>query len=445
MTTRLFGTDGIRGRAFEPPLDQPTVARLGRALAQILGAPDTSPGILLAGDTRASTEDLARWLAGAFCRAGGEVTWAGVLPTPAVSHLLRIGQWQAGVVISASHNPACDNGIKVLSRTGEKIADRSERRIEEHLAAAEDAPTDGPDLPPAERTLAERYVEIVTATHRLPRPLDSLHVVIDAAHGAASGLAGEALTRLGARVHPIASSPDGANINDGVGATAPARLQAEVTAVGADAGIALDGDADRALLVDHTGRVLDGDDILLVWARDLAARNALPARTVVATVMSNLGLQRGLEQEGLELVRCPVGDRSVWLAMQEHGAALGGEQSGHVICGHHSVSGDGLITASQVLAIAAASGRPLADLADLVRLPQVLRNVPVVRREEFDRVAAIQDALDVTRHRLGGRGRVLLRYSGTEPLARVMIEGDDEGEILQLADSLADTIRSALG
>jgi phosphoglucosamine mutase len=243
----------------------------------------------------------------------------------------------------------------------------------------------------------------------------------------------------------MAADPDGGNINDNCGATAPQALVDRVLAEGADAGLALDGDADRAVLVDEQGHLLDGDDVLLAWARHLAAADRLPGGLVVATVMSNYGLERSLRSEGLIMERCPVGDRSVWLAMGEHGAALGGEQSGHIICSHLSVSGDGLLTGSHLLAIAAEKNQPVSELSDLVRMPQLLVNVPVAERRPFDTLQRVVDELAEANQRLHGRGRVLLRYSGTEPLARVMVEGEDAQEIDELARRLADAVRQELG
>jgi phosphoglucosamine mutase len=441
---RLFGTDGIRGRAYEPPLDELTVRRLGAAVAAGFAGDGEPPRLLLAGDTRESTWALAEWMASSLRASGADVVWGGVLPTPAVSQLLRYeGGFAAGIVISASHNPAEDNGIKILSPSGEKLADDRERQLERCLEQCQ--PLRGPGLPEPDRRLADTYLDLVTATHDGRRSLEGLHLVVDAAHGAASGLAERLFERLGARVTAIASLPDGSNINRECGATAPSRLAQQVVRSEADAGVALDGDADRALLVDEKGRILDGDDILLAWARHLRADDALPGGRVVATVMSNFGLEKALATDGLELIRCPVGDRSVWLAMAEHGAALGGEQSGHIICSHHGVSGDGLITSSHVLAIAAGDTRPVSSLSDLHRLPQVLINVPVAHKLPFDEVPSVTDALAEASRRLAGRGRILVRYSGTEPLARVMIEGEDAVEIQSLADGLAITIRNQLG
>lgn len=436
----LFGTDGIRGRAFEPPLDKDTVGRLGAALAGVL---TESPHVLLAGDTRSSTEILAGWFAGSFAADGGAVTWGGVLPTPAVSQLVRGGDYGAGVVISASHNPAADNGIKILGPSGEKLDDSSERRLEERIVAAR--LQTGGQLPAADRSLAPRYLDLIVNSIGNGRPLSGMHLVVDAANGAGSGLAEELFDTLGARVTSIASSPDGSNINRGCGATAPALLAQQVAAHGADAGVALDGDADRCMLVDENGRILDGDDVLFAWSRHLADRDQLPGRKVVATVMSNFGLENALLEQKINLVRSSVGDRWVWQLMLEHGAALGGEQSGHVICSHYGVSGDGLLTASHLLSIAARRGEVVSALSNLERFPQILINVPVARKTPFEDLPSVLKGLAATEQRLEGRGRVLLRYSGTEGLARVMIEGDDADEIEALAEGLAETIRQELG
>jgi phosphoglucosamine mutase len=440
---RLFGTDGIRGRAFEHPLDEDTVRRLGVALAEDLTDAFAEAQILLAGDTRASTVPIASWLASSFQARGGKVIWAGVLPTPAVSQLLERGDSTVGVVISASHNPAHDNGIKILGPGGEKLADEIERHIEGRVDQVE--ALSGPELPDLDLSFGDRYLDFLVGSHEKPEPLAGMHLVVDAANGAASGIARRFLERLGARVTAIASDPDGGNINADCGATAPQRLAATVVEHGADAGLALDGDADRVVLVDEAGTVLDGDDILLAWARHLRAHDRLPGGRVVATVMSNFGLEQSLECEGMEMIRCPVGDRAVWLAMSGNDCALGGEQSGHIICSHYGVSGDGLLTGSHLLAIAADRNRPVSALSDLERLPQVLLNVPVVRRRPLEDLPSVSRELAATTASLDDRGRVLLRFSGTEPLARVMVEGEDAGEIETLAERLAEAIRSELG
>ncbi|MEN8164597.1 MAG: phosphoglucosamine mutase, partial [Acidobacteriota bacterium] len=342
MARELFGTDGIRGRALEWPLDEETIRRLGVALVRLMANGDPKPSFLIGGDTRASTETLADWLSVGIQAAGGTVTWGGILPTPAVSHLLRVGSCTAGVVISASHNPAEDNGVKVLAATGEKISESSEELLEDELKRA--PAKVGPGLPAIRPGLIDRYRTRVLQALENPRPLEGLHLVLDAANGAASGLADEILETMGAKVTAIASAPDGMNINRGVGAASPQQLSEAVLRLGADGGLALDGDADRAVLVDEKGTILDGDDLLLSWAASLHGEGRLPDNKIVATVMSNFGLETGLAAEGIDLIRCSVGDRAVWETMARTGAALGGEQSGHIICSHLSVTGDGLLT-----------------------------------------------------------------------------------------------------
>jgi phosphoglucosamine mutase len=346
------------------------------------------------------------------------------------------------VVISASHNPSHDNGIKILSATGEKVSDTMERDLERGLRCIEPAP--GPDLPTTDLVLKERYRDYLLSTHHREHPLRGRRIVVDAANGAASGLAESFLSLLGADTESIASAPDGDNINAGVGATAPQRLADTVRDRRADAGLALDGDADRVILATESGRILNGDDILLAWARELAAEHRLDRRVVVATVMSNLGLERALARDGITVERCPVGDRAVWETMRRVGAVLGGEQSGHIICSHFGVSGDGLLTGSHLLAAAASSDRTLDQLSDLETLPQVLVNCPVHHRTPLDAVPEIAEAVRRTERQLGDRGRLLLRYSGTEPLVRIMVEGENDAEIAGMAADIAEVIRRSL-
>jgi phosphoglucosamine mutase len=444
MTRRLFGTDGMRGVAFEAPLDRPTLSRLGVALAAHLRDSGSAARVLLAGDTRASTPALAGWVGGAFAAAGGEIHWAGVLPTPAVSHLLRDrGGYGAGVVVSASHNPAADNGVKLVGREGTKWPVEEEARLERRLAALDgEAPIE--PLPPVDGSWRLRYLDLLRAT--LPaRPLRGVRLIVDPANGAAAPVAGEFFAALGADVALIHADPDGTNINARCGALFPELLAAEVRRVHADAGVALDGDADRAILVTASGRVLDGDDALLLWARALAADARLPRRTVVATVMSNLGLEAALKGEEIALVRCPVGDREVWETMRREGAVLGGEQSGHVICSHHAVTGDGLLTAAHLLTVARRAGRTLEELADLKRFPQVLVNVRVAARRPMADVPALRDAVAAAERGLAGEGRVFVRYSGTEPLLRIMVEASCEARARETAEGLATLAREHLG
>jgi phosphoglucosamine mutase len=437
VSARLFGTDGIRGVALQPPLDERTVTRLGTALAAHLGERGLPARILLAGDTRASTPVLAQWLGGACAAAGAEVHWAGVLPTPAVSHLLRDdGGFGAGVVISASHNPAADNGIKLMTGAGSKwsVAEESalEARLDRTMMAV------GKALPPPEQHWQERTIKLLLGT--LPdQPLAGMHVVVDAANGAASPLAQRFFAGLGARVRLIHAAPDGANINLRCGALHPEELAREVRRDRADFGVALDGDADRAILVTDSGRVLNGDDTLLLWGRDLARRDMLPQRIVVATVMSNFGLEEAFHAASIRLVRCAFGDREVWDAMEREGAALGGEQSGHVICSHFSVTGDGLLTAGHVFAIAAWHEARLETLADLRRFPQILLNLHVADQRPLAELPGVNGAIRGAEARLAGHGRVFVRYSGTEPLLRVMVEAASE----ELAQTLARDVIAA--
>ncbi|HVN76582.1 MAG TPA: hypothetical protein VMT19_09720 [Thermoanaerobaculaceae bacterium] len=444
MRGRLFGTDGMRGVALEYPLDRPTLTRLGAALVAHLREAGLPPVVLLAGDTRASTAVLAGWLGGAFAGAGGELHWAGVLPTPAVSHLVRDrGGYGAGVVISASHNPAADNGVKLVNRAGTKWPVEEERALESRLRAVPET-TAVAELPLADGTARARYVELLLAS--LPaRALSGLRVVVDPANGAASPVAREFFESLGAAPALIHAEPDGRNINERCGALFPELLAAEVRRRRADAGVALDGDSDRAILVTASGRVLDGDDALLVWARALHARGALPGPTVVATVMSNLGLEAALKRDGIALVRCAVGDREVWEVMQREGAALGGEQSGHVICSHLSVTGDGLLTAAHLLATARGAGAALDELATLERFPQVLVNVRVASRRPVDEVPELKAAVAAAERELSESGRVFVRYSGTEPLLRIMVEAADHEVARSTAERLAEIARGQLG
>jgi phosphoglucosamine mutase len=440
---KLFGTDGVRGVPGQYPLDRPTVQRIAAALAVYLEERHLPLRLLLAGDTRASTPVLAAWFAGAFAARGGEVVWAGVLPTPAVSHLLRRREgFGAGAVVSASHNPASDNGIKLLSAAGEKLSAAEEQRIEALLATL--APRGDDQLPGEDPRFREAYLALLAQT--LPAgALEGLSVVVDAAHGATAPVAGAFLASLGAKVQVLNANPDGSNINLGCGALHPEGLAAAVVERGAAAGVAFDGDGDRAVLVTHTGRVLTGDHILLLWARALAAQGRLARGTVVATVMSNAALDQALAREGLRLVRCPVGDREVWEAMQREGAVLGGEQSGHVICAHYSVTGDGLLTAAHLLAQGVASGQSLEERADLVPFPQVLVGVRVREKRPLGEIPPLTAAVRRAEAALAGKGRVLVRYSGTEPLLRVMVEAEELARAQRLAEEIATLAEKLLG
>lgn len=440
---RLFGTDGVRGTPGRYPLDQTTVMGLATALSQLLAERGLPLRVLLSGDTRASTPLLASWFAGAFLHAGGEVVWAGVLPTPAVSHLLRVaGGFGAGVVVSASHNPAADNGIKVLAPSGEKLAQADEEWLERRLGKQTGSAS--AVLPAEDSSFRQAYLRYLVETLP-PRALAGLSMVVDAAHGAASHVAGPFFQALGARVELIHASPNGHNINLQCGALHPQVLAAAVREKKADAGVAFDGDGDRAVLVTSAGRVLNGDDLLLLWARSLAAEGLLPGGVVVATVMSNVALDAALRREGMRLVRCPVGDREVWETMCREKAALGGEQSGHVICAHHSVTGDGLLTAAHILAAGVRQGKTLEERADLVPFPQVLLGVPVKEKRPLEQVPELFAALQKAESKLGNSGRVVVRYSGTENLLRIMVEAAEPSTAENLAQNLAGIAQRLLG
>jgi phosphoglucosamine mutase len=438
---RLFGTDGIRGEAGVPPLDGATVSRIGAALVsslrESLGATDIL--VALGCDTRESSPVLSAALAGGIEAAGGRVAFAGVVPTPAVAYLTRALGAAAGVSISASHNPWRDNGVKIFSGEGRKLPDEVEMALEGRIDAAAPAP---PARLIADAELARRYVTHLVDT--LPHRLDGLTVVVDAASGAASVVGPEAFRGAGARVVPLHVEPDGRNINAGSGALHPESMAKKVIETGADLGTALDGDADRIVAADGTGRILDGDDLLFLWTLELIREGRKPD-VVVGTVMSNWGLEKALHDVGVRLVRTPVGDRYVAEQMETERALLGGEPSGHLIRADLTTTGDGILTGLHLAALVAASGQPLAAHPRLVHTPQVLKNVRVKQRIPFDEIPAVAAERERSEKRLAGRGRILLRYSGTEPLARVMVEGFDADLVGSVAQSLARAIQDAIG
>ena len=436
----LFGTDGIRGRAGDYPLDPGTVSRVGAALAASLRDEGRDGLSVVVGcDTRVSSGPIVSALAGGLLSAGARVRFAGVVPTPAVAHLVRALGADAGISVSASHNPWPDNGIKVFSAAGRKLPDAVEAAISRRIASAE-------AVPPAEvaedPALADLYETHLVET--LPARLDGLKVVLDCANGAAFKVAPEAFRRAGAEVIPLSVAPDGRNINAGCGALHPEAMANAVAASGADLGLALDGDADRAMLADGTGRVLDGDDVLLLWALELEREGRKPP-VVVGTVMSNWGLEEALAARGVRLVRASVGDRYVVEEMERHGAVLGGEQSGHLIRADLTTTGDGTLTGLHVAAAVAATGVPLAASPRLVRAPQLLRNVRVRERVPLAEVPGFAELLSRAEERIAGHGRILVRYSGTELLARVMVEGKEHDTVTAIADELADALREAIG
>ncbi|HEY3120329.1 MAG TPA: phosphoglucosamine mutase [Vicinamibacteria bacterium] len=445
---RLFGTDGIRGRAGEFPLDPPTVQKIGRAVVRAFGA--ASPRVLIGRDTRESGPELEAHLAAGLAAEGAEVDSAGVIPTPAIAHLARLreggrrqGGYQLGIVISASHNPYEDNGIKVFGGAGRKFSDELERRTEE-IVAGLDAAALAPSTP--ERLdLSEAYLGHLSRSYE-GRRLDGLPLVIDCANGATSFLARRLFEDLGARVTMVHDRPDGRNINRRCGATVPEEVARKVVETGARLGVAFDGDGDRAIFADEAGRIVDGDHVLFLAGRQLHAAGRLKGGAVVATVMSNVGLELALGKLGIPLVRTAVGDRNVLEEMERRGANLGGEQSGHVIFLDNHTTGDGMLTALKLLEVIDRSGRSLRELASELQVyPQVLMNVRVREKRDIETLPEVKQALDRARAALDGRGRLVVRYSGTEPLLRVMAEGPDEQEIRALAESIVRPIREQLG
>lgn len=448
-TPHLFGTDGIRAPFGEPPLDRGTVLTLGWHLGHQLGERYTDPTVVLGGDTRASTPELCRWLTAGLTAAGARVRFLGVVPTPAVAYLAHTLGAAAGIAVSASHNPFPDNGIKLITGRGFKWSPREEAELEERIRGATAPDLTVPTLGPPDREAVEGYLEALRRSLPAGRPLDGLTLVLDPGHGAASPFAGPLFGELGAAVTVLNGAPDGTNINRGCGSTHPQPLARAVRERGADLGLAFDGDADRAILVDETGAVRDGDDVLFLWASGLQEEGLLAPPKVVATSMSNLGLVRALADRGIELVRCGVGDREVVETMIREGATLGGEQSGHVVHLGLATTGDGLLTALQMAHRATAARRverPFSSLfTGFARYPQILLNVRVARKEPFESLPGVAALARDIESQLGGDGRLVLRYSGTEPLARVMIEGPEATRIEDLAQRLARAIESAVG
>jgi len=442
---KLFGTDGIRAVAGQPPLDAPTIYAIGVALAHHLGA---APRVLLGMDTRESGDWIAATLTAGLVAGGASVESAGIITTPAIAFLTRAHGFAAGVVISASHNPWQDNGIKVFGHDGYKLPDTTELAIEEEifrqLAASPSAPqqTTPPVVNDADRA---DYIRFLLAA--VPGfSLDGKRIVVDCANGAASAVAPELFAGLGGEVVITHSSPTGRNINEKCGALHPEVVATEVARLKADLGVTFDGDADRALFADHRGNVVNGDAVLLLAARDLQARGLLANDTVVATTMSNMGLEAALKRSGIQMYRANVGDKYVLEQMLATGAALGGEQSGHIIFTGRSTTGDGLLTALLVLDMVHRSGKSLAELvADLKVFPQVIVNVKVREKKPLDAIPAVVAAIHAAEQELADSGRVVIRYSGTEALARVMIEAESEPLMRRHADTIANAIRAELG
>ncbi len=444
---KLFGTDGIRGVAGEYPLDRQTVYTIGRALGDHL--PRDPKRVVIGQDTRESSAWIADTISAGLAASGVKVASAGVITTPGVAYLAQAQGFSAGVVISASHNPWQDNGIKVFGSDGYKLADATELEIEKEIFslleshATRNAAGSGAASLPGDARLRAAYVEW------LSRPIpgvERLKAIVDCANGAASALASEVLTRGGLRAEFTHSSPNGRNINANCGALHPEVVGKEVVLRKADLGICFDGDADRALFTDAQGNVVNGDAVMLLLARELKRHGQLAQETVVATTMSNMGLEIALRSSGIKMLRAPVGDKYVLEEMQKSGAVLGGEQSGHIILARDATTGDGLLTARRVLEVVAASGKNLAELvSDLKVFPQTIKNVRVREKRPLDQIPEVQAAIRKAESELDGNGRINVRYSGTESLARVMVEAAMEDKVQRLAASIAGAIEKALG
>ncbi len=446
---KLFGTDGIRAVAGVAPLDSSTIFAIGLALASSLKHQQLTPRVLLGADTRESSPWITGVIAAGLRSGGAEVLNAGVITTPGVAYLTRKHQFAAGVVISASHNPWQDNGIKVFGGDGYKLPDATEMEIEaEIFRHLKDGPgANGQELsaPPVDANFRQEYEvflrEVVPSLN-----LDGKKIVIDCANGAAAVIASELFSSLGGDIHLTHVTPNGRNINEHCGALHPEVVAQETKELGADLGITFDGDADRALFADAHGRVVNGDGVMLVAARDLQAKGQLAGDLVVATTMSNMGLEAALRTSGIRMFRAPVGDKYVLEMMQKHHASLGGEQSGHILFPSRSTTGDGLLTALVLLDLLARSGKPLHELlSDLRVFPQVIVNVKVREKRPLEQIPAVVASIQQAETDLHGNGRVVVRYSGTEALARVMIEAESEQLMREHAERIAQAIRLEIG
>jgi phosphoglucosamine mutase len=445
LAKELFGTDGIRGVAGEYPLDPQTIYAFGIALGDDATAAQGSPEILIGTDTRESGPWIAELVAGGLESRGARVRFAGVITTPGVAYVTRSGPFLAGVMISASHNPFQDNGIKVFGHSGFKLPDTEEHAIEQEIfRLREQGMTPVSSKLCVDEKLDRAYLDYLASTVAVR--FDGLRLVLDCGNGAAYRLGPELFRRLGADVTVMCAEPDGRNINLNCGALHLEGLQKAVLAQGADGGVAFDGDADRAIFVAASGKIVDGDGVLLASARALKNAGRLKGYTVVATVMSNLGLEKALETEGVRLTRTPVGDKYVLEEMVRLDAVIGGEQSGHVIFREYATTGDGLLTALRVFEIARQTGAGLEELTSGLRVyPQKLVNVRVREKKSLTEVPAVAREIQRVEEELGAAGRVLVRFSGTEPLARVMVEGPDMAGVEAYTARIAEAIRKAMG
>lgn len=449
MARQLFGTDGIRGVAGEYPLDAVTAHAFGSALGNWAKKHDPDPEVVIGMDTRESGPWLAAQVAGGLARRGVKTRFAGLITTPGVAYLTRTQHFVAGVMISASHNGYQDNGLKAFDHSGFKLPDDQELLLETEIFALRNARIEPvPAELGVDESLDKAYIDYLAAT--VSGTFAGRRIVLDCANGAASHLATELFERLGATVFTVGCEPNGQNINLNSGALHVEGLRAAVLKRQADLGVAFDGDADRAILVSHSGKIIDGDCVLLVLANSMLGSGRLAGSDgsplVVATVMSNLGLERALQVSGIQLVRTPVGDKYVLEEMVRRGAPIGGEQSGHVIFREYATTGDGMLTALRVLEVMRTTGRDLDELTSELRIyPQLLVNVRVKNRKPLSELLEVQQEIRTAEKSFGDAGRVLVRFSGTEPLARVMVEGPDLGQVEHFAERIAGAIRSELG
>jgi len=447
---KLFGTDGVRGEANVYPMTAEVATNIGRGIVQAMGIAGHHCKVVIGKDTRLSGYMLEFALVSGVTAAGGDAYLLGVLPTPGIAHMTQAMRADAGIVISASHNPYADNGIKVFGRDGFKLPDSVEVKLESLVLHPEAAapPASAADLGRAFRIqdALGRYVTFVKSSFPRELRLEGVRVVVDAAHGAGYRAGPLVFEELGADVISIGVKPNGKNINLACGALHPEGLAKEVKKSRADIGIALDGDADRLIVVDEKGRIVDGDAIMALIATRKIADHTLRKKTLVATVMSNLGLERAIEKAGGKLVRTQVGDRYVVESMRKHGYAIGGEQSGHLVFLDYTTTGDALIAALQVLAVMVREGQPISKLAEeaMQRVPQLLVNVKVHQKKPLAELPTVQKAIDSAEKKLGKDGRVVVRFSGTEAKVRIMIEGPDEVQIKAHADSIAEALKTAL-
>ena len=451
MKKELFGTDGIRGVAGEYPLDEETVFAVGAALGQSMSrSPARSgarPAVLIGMDTRESGPGLAELMAGGLEARGTGVRFAGVLTTPGVAHLTQCGEFDGGVMISASHNPFEDNGIKVFGSSGFKLPDSEEHEIEAAIFRLLEQRVEPQRRKlETEASAAKQYLDHLSDVWSPDGRPDSFRVVVDCANGAASELAPSLFERLGVTAEFIGNHPDGRNINRDCGSLHLDALSHKVVESGADLGIAFDGDADRALFVAENGQTVDGDVVLLLAARHMAERKRLTNHLVVTTLMANMGLEKALRESGIEMVRTPVGDKYVLEEMLQRDAALGGEQSGHIIFREHATTGDGLLTACALLEILSTNHEPLSKLARrLTVFPQTIKNVRVTQKPPLEDLPVLAEAIAASEEELAGRGRVIVRYSGTEPLLRIMVEAEKADDVERYSSRLARIVEEELG